>query len=309
MILRSTFKVTPLSAASEIDLPWKIDLPDDSTIQLTEKDGELQLVRELPVRGPLEVEEESGWHEELPDGSRKKLPRLRLPRGFDSDGDLVDDVIDGLSFLIDKPLNIRSAGRSQLVPENQADRKQLKAVGSDEPYTSTGGVASIRTVSLEVNVANVKALMDGPRVGVRLYADALRLLLDTSRFRELWKVLESAFNSKGKALVKLVASYEPAKKMGFDESELEHLRQLRGRAGHAETGTPDKEFAYVESECSKLLPRLQCLAERIILTKKSWGVQSGGVGMDAPPMKSYVGKGGGVVLITDREVTPKDGSE
>jgi hypothetical protein len=115
-------------------------------------------------------------------------------------------------------------------------------VDCDEPYARTGAQVAIRTVPLEICPDNLAVLAAGPRVGVRLYADALRLSLPTSSYREFWRVLESAFGKKDKALV-------------------------------------------------------QSLAERIILTKKTWGAPSGGVSAEAPPLMSYVSQGGGIVLI------------
>jgi hypothetical protein len=260
-------------------------------------DGKVQLVRNFQVKTPLEVEEESGRFKETPNGDRASLPRLRIPSGSGPREGLLNDVIDSLSFLMAQSLSVRAEGRSRLISESPAEGELLASVGSDEPYSATGARLSIGTASLEVSAGNVEALMDGPRIGVRLYADALRLSLDTSRFRELWKVLESAFNAKGRALTESLAAYEPARQMGFDEVELEHLRNLRGRASHAETSAPDKELRLVENECNKLLPRLLCLAERVILTKKSWGSRSGGVRDRPPPLMSYIDKGGGVVLI------------
>ena len=298
MILRSTYVLTPYSAAAEMELPLEINLDDGSRARIGEVDGKLQLVREFPIeQTQLGVEEASGWSQKLPDGSYEPLPRLKLLSRFGDSRRSVDDLVDGLSFLIDRPLNIRSDDRGKLVPENHADTELLEEVGSDEPYSATGLQVSTRTVSLEVSTENIKALVGGPRVGIRLYADALRLSLPTSRYREFWKVLESAFGEKNKPLVRRLAKYKPAQDMGFDESELEHLRQLRGRASHAETTIPDMELDRVERECSEGLPRLQCLAERVILTKKTWRARSGGVSEGAPPLVSYVRKDGAIVRL------------
>jgi hypothetical protein len=298
MILRETFLIAPNGVVKEIDeLPLQLELDDGTLVRLMAEEGELRLTRDFPIPVSLETETQSGIHEILPNGTKKQLPRLRVPAGAGPSHLRPEDIVDGLSFLVDKPLQMRPQGRSRLVPETQEESELLAQIGSDEPFRATGARVSMRTVSLEVNANNIQALLDGPRVGVRLYADALRLPLSTSKFRELWRVLESAFGQKDTSLIKTLASYEPAVQLKFDESELNELLTLRGRASHAETKKPDLELTRVENLCQERLPRLFSLVERVILTKRTWGAHSGEVRKSVPPVKSFVGKNGEVVLI------------
>lgn len=304
MILRNTYIVTPRSLVQQLhELPLQLDLEGGSHLHLSEEDGdeegkELRLVREHPVKEPLEIElENSGWSEILADGSKVPLPRLRIPPGSGPSQRYLDDFIDCLSFLTDLPVHVRHVGRGKLIPESQDEIDLIEKVGSDEPFTPTELTISVRTTSLMVDEDNIRALMAGPRVGVRLYADALRLSLPTSKFREFWRVLESAFNQKGKSLVKCLANYKPAMDICFDEEELNELLVLRGRASHAETSVPDIELNEVEGLCQSKITRLSTLVERVILTKRTWGARSGGVRKPAPAVMSYVGKDGGMVVI------------
>ena len=317
MILRNTYLVTPHSLAKAIDeLPLELELEDGSHLRLSEERGdeemELCLVCEFPIKASLEIEvEHSGWSVELSDGTDVPLPRLRIPDDSGPSHRHLDDVIDALSFLTDKRLHCRHVGRGLLVPEDQEDADLIEGVGSDEPFSATGLKASIRTMSFVVDAENVQALVGGPRIGVRLYADALRLTLPTSQFREFWRVLESAFGQKDRALVKSIAEYEPAQEIKFDIEELKDLLTLRGRASHAETSAPDIELDRVEGLCDDKLPRLRSLAERVILTKRTWGAPSGGIHNPAPPVMSYVNKNGAVVLIKNwkKQLEPAKGSD
>lgn len=298
MILRDTYTVKPYTAVKEIDeLPLELILTDQSKLTLRDEGDELRLVREFKITAPLEIEEKSGHFHRLDDGTKVRHPRIRVPDGGGPTQLFLEDAIDALSFLTDTALHFQSQGRGALVPETSEDQELIEKVRSDEPFSPTGAKQAIRTVSLEVNSENVQTLLDGPRVGVRLYADALRLPLATSRFRELWRVLESAFRRKEKALVKRIAEFKPALQLKFDEEELEELRRLRGRASHAETNKPDLELSRVEGLCDQKLPRLLTLIERVILTKKTWSAPTGGVRESPPPVMSYVGKKGEVVLI------------
>ncbi len=87
------------------------------------------------------------------------------------------------------------------------------------------------------------------RIGLRLYANAMKANLAVAQFREFWRVLEAAFGTRDYPLVTLLAKYEPAKKLGFDEAEMKQLLLLRGRASHAQSRAGIKELISVDQEC------------------------------------------------------------
>jgi len=163
LILRSVYTVKPKSLAKALDeLPLELDLEDGSHLRFSEEMGkeemELRLLRELPISAPLEIEvEQSGWSVPLDDGTKVPLPRLRVPDGSGPNRHQLDDVIDGLSFLIDTPVHIRQVGRGKLIPENREEIDLIEGVGSDEPFSATGLTMSIRTTSLEVGAGNLQA--------------------------------------------------------------------------------------------------------------------------------------------------------
>jgi hypothetical protein len=138
--------------------------------------------------------------------------------------------------------------------------------------------------------------------GVRIYAMALAHGTASARFREMWRVLEAAFQLKDGDLIDRLVGYGPAIEMEFDRDELRDLHTLRGRASHAESRSGVHELEHVERECGARLARLSCLAERVILTKQSWGYPTTGV-EELSPLRAYVQPDGGLVYIQRR---PRD---
>jgi hypothetical protein len=118
-------------------------------------------------------------------------------------------------------------------------------------------------------------------------APALTRAPPAARFRELWRVLESAFTRSDDELVALLADYAPTQAMGFTRDELRQLLVLRGRASHAASKAGLTELVAVERECSQRLPCLKNLAERVILTKRSWGFPTTYVD-ELMPLAGYV---------------------
>lgn len=184
----------------------------------------------------------------------------------------------------------------KLVPESEADEHLLDKFGSLKPYIETGAEFVIQTHRLsELDEVTLEKLL-AREVGLALYADALALGQPIGQFRELWRVLESAFGQKDAELIRSLAAFEPALKMGFDKDELEELHVLRGRASHAESAGGLDEYRHLSREVGDRLSRLKCLAEQVVLTKASWGTK--GLGVDRlAPLKSYVTRDGTWVLI------------
>jgi hypothetical protein len=260
------------------------------------EDG-LRLVLERSVDpSRLEVVPNSGWFRELPGGEREPLPRLRLVDDQPPEHILAEDFASAVTFLTDVPLTLsRPIQEDRFVPQNDRDEKLLESLGTDEPYYETGVRVMSRTFNPEVNADGVSALLTRT-AGVRLYADALQLTLDVAKFRELWRVLESAFANTDEDLVQLLASYPPTQQLSFDAEELRDLLVLRGRASHAQSKVGVSELIAVERECGRRVARLKNLVERVILTKKSWGYPTIGVD-ELTPLGGYVGPSGEQVIF------------
>ena len=146
---------------------------------------------------------------------------------------------------------------SELLPETDLDREVLAALGADQPLQLLTGRLSIRTGTLSVLTPETLAHLLEREVGLALYNDAVSLSQPVAQFREFWRVLEAAFGEDGDELVALLSAFPPVQELGYTETELKHLLLLRGRASHAE--------------------RIRCLAEQVLLTKKTWGLRGLGV--------------------------------
>jgi hypothetical protein len=284
----------------DLDLPLEVEIGESIWASLTEDQGTLRLlVRRRVDNQRLELTKDSGWHRKLPDGTEEAIWSVRIQDDDAPEHVLVRDLMSALAFFTDARLSlIQSAGHDRFLPENDDDQNVLARLGSDLRYSAGSARPSIRTFSAPVTSGNIMAVMTPQprRIGLRIYADALKSGFDASQFRELWRVLESAFQASEAKLVALLSDYRPAQKLGFDKSELEALRILRGQASHAVSKAGLKELVRVERECAEKLPRLKSLVERVILTKKDWGYPTTGV-EELTPVQAYVGKDGGVKLI------------
>lgn len=298
MLLRTVYTISLSGGAGEhLDLPVEVDLAEGVGASLHHHGtGLLRLVVKRAVdRNRLEVVEDSGRYRETPDGRREPVARLRIRDDEAPEHVLVDDFISVVTFLTDVPLSLsRPIHEDQFVPETEEDREALASLGTDRPFHETGVQVHSRTFSARTDADGVVSLL--PRsVGVRLYADAVKLTLDVAQFRELWRVLESAFAASDQHLVELLSQYPPARQLEFDEVELRDLLILRGRASHAQSKVGLRELVAVERECGRKLARLKNLVERVILTKKSWGYPTLAV-EELAPLDAYVGRNGQQVL-------------
>lgn len=277
----------------EVDLPITFRLGDEERIEVSKDENGLLAMIERTV-DPLEltIETKSGLFEQLPGGGRRELPTLRVPKG----GNVrAIDISSALTFLTDAVFQVNVAGR-ELIPETEKDEAALSALGTRRVHVDTALVINTRTFNPIVDPDAIKGLIP-KTVGLRLYADAVALPTDVARFRELWRCLESAFGVKNARLLRVLAEYAPALEIGFDEKELDELHVLRGQISHAESRTGLDELLRAGDEASKRVPRLKSLVERVILTKRNWGMRDTAV-EELTPAVSWISSDGGIVLRT-----------
>lgn len=181
-------------------------------------------------------------------------------------------MVNIISFLIDVPLRIsHRIGYDQLIAESEEDHLKLESLGTSQIYQHISMSMSVRSVSLSTLTDDALEKLFQKELGVALYRQALLLQEPIGAYREFWKILESAFGTKDNELIQLLSEYKPAIQLGFTQEELKKLLILRGRASHAESRSGINEHQFVNSQISKVLPRLKCLVEQVIVTKKTWG--------------------------------------
>lgn len=281
MLLQTVYTVTAgWPGLDKVALPLDVRLTDRIRASLNEYgDGDvLRLFVDRSVDASrLAVVSESGRSRQLPNGGHEAVPCLRLlgDEGNETDQQVrVVDLVSAVSFLADVPLALsRPMQEDRFIPEVEADERRLEELGTDLPCLRTTVQLMSGGRKVPIDADRVSTLF-GRAAGVRLYADALKLPLDVARFRELWRVLESAFKKDGDQLVDCLESYQPATDLGFNRQELDDLLHLRGRASHAQSRQGVVELIRVERECAEHLPRLKQLVETVILTKKSWGYRT-----------------------------------
>ena len=225
--------------------------------------------------------------------------RIIAPNTLDL-GHTVSKIVHALSFITDIPIHMaRLLFRDKLIPETPEDVKRLESFGTNEIHHGLDITLSIRTfVSSDLREDSLNKLIE-KETGLAIYAQALLQQEPVGLFRELWKVLESAFGVKHKKLIKCLIEYEPAKQLRFSEDELCSLLILRGRASHADSSAGMEELRHVNQDVAGKLPRLKCLVEQVLLTKKTWGLKS--IYTDRlAKLSAYIGtNGSGVIFERD----------
>ena len=187
---------------------------------------------------------------------------------------------------------------SELLPETDLDQDVLAALGADQPLRWLGARLSIRTSTFPVLTSKTLARLLEREVGLALYNDAVSLSQPVAQFREFWRVLEAAFGEGRDELVKLLGAFPPAQEFGFTATELKDLLVLRGRASHAQSSDGLVEYERVNSLVVDKVERVRCLAEQVLLTKKTWGQR--GLGVERlGPLRSMVQANGTPVLYRD----------
>jgi hypothetical protein len=222
---------------------------------------------------------------------------LRLKDDEPIDAMVAQDVLATIAFLTDIPLNLSNRSHEdEWIPESDEDIAILEGFGTNLVYHQTRAIPASRTFGdVKLTGIEVGALQERT-VGLRIYADAIKIDVAVGRFRELWRVLESAFKSKDDELVDKLAAYPPSLALKFDRSELKDLLVLRGRASHAANNKGLKELAEVNKECGNRVGRLKNLVERVIVTKASWGYPTLAV-KELIPLQAFIGPSGEFVIF------------
>ncbi len=299
MLLHTVYTVTtPANRVLGLVLPFTISLDTKMQASLVEQDRGMQLLVDRKIdHTRLKLVKDGSYHKQLPDGTEEPIPTLRLVDNEALEYILSQDFISALTFLTDVPISLsRPPFSDRFVPETEEDRELLERLGTDQPYSRGSSIVSMRSFSLSKATDNTITDLLPRRVGLRLYANAMKADLAVAQFRELWRILEAAFGKRDDELVALLANYEPAGKLRFDEAEIKQFLVLRGRASHAQSSVGIKELVYVDQECARQLPRLKNLCERVILTKKAWGYPT--VGTDELlPLTCFIGPANSIVMF------------
>jgi hypothetical protein len=287
MRLRSTYTLVgrPLDE-SEIELPIELSLNEGITAAIRAVDDKHLLVVEREVTGDkLERVD--------PEPGKQGPPGLRIQGDEPPERIILSELASAITFLADSPVTFGTRDK-RFVPDTEEDQEMLDRFGTDRAHRETGLQVATRTFTAPVTADNISALLD-KTTGLELYSAALKAGLAHAQFRDLWRVLESAFREKNEELVKLLAAYPPAVAMQFDEKELKALLVLRHRASHAYSRAGLTEVLRVERACGESLPRLKNLVERVVLTKAEWG----DAGLDTDELTellAYVGPDGTIYM-------------
>ncbi|HEX3911774.1 MAG TPA: hypothetical protein VHW67_13845 [Solirubrobacteraceae bacterium] len=211
--------------------------------------------------------------------------------------DGADRISSAIGFAIGTDLSTSSAELTDFpnhyLAETDDDRRLLERFGVDRAclllLASTGVEVADHS---PVDAGLIKELAQ--RGAVTIYREALRMETNVGQFRELWRTLEFAFQAHGPKLVELLAAFPPVAELGFDRTELEAIRVLRGKISHAASRAGSAQTAQSGAEVVERIGRLWCLVDRVVLTKRD---ASRSLDVDElRPLKAFVDRDGRVQL-------------
>jgi hypothetical protein len=218
----------------------------------------------------------------------------------------VDFIVGAISFLTGVPMQVMTSFgegfRNELIPETEDDAKRLREFGTRFARISVGALNVVETIGrVEVDGPLIAALAS--RRIASVYADALGDLSPSVRFFSLWRTLEFAFQATGKDLVLLLLNFPKVSTMEFDRAELEELRAVRGRLGHAVSRSGYGEVLEANSLALRQLGRLWCLVDWVVSSKTGPGRDT-----DCEPLAeltAFIDRDG-ITKIVDPKVDPTE---
>jgi hypothetical protein len=206
-------------------------------------------------------------YESHPDGSSSPARAIASPE--------IDNLTEGaqaiggaIGFALGIAFDVTCAllNPNIYVAENPEDVRILESLGTRTARVPLGATENVEVFgAITVDAEFVRALAG--RRAVSIYLDALRAGSPAATFRELWRVLELAFQAHGRKLVELLDSFPPVRRLGFERTELDALLTLRGQLSHAASRLGAREIRRGNAEAIKSLGRLWSLVDWVILSK------------------------------------------
>ena len=189
---------------------------------------------------------------------------LELPRA----------ISDALTFLFDSRINMSiKVSEATLEPESKEEVENLKSFGTK--IIRHRGVVTIEAgmVSKEFDTSAILHLLP-KKLGLNIYSQALSSSDPLIQFRELWRVLESAFTLRDRDLCLALSRFSPVKEIPLKFEDLNKLKVIRGRASHAYSRKGAAEAEAIRIECEENLTSLKDLVSIVIDQKDPWGSPS-----------------------------------
>lgn len=184
-------------------------------------------------------------------------------------------IVGAISFATGSELEVMTAfgdqARHEFVPQDDGDGARLAELGTRWARIPIAPTSHVEVFAdAPVDGWMVQDLASRKIAGV--YADALGDMSPRARFFSLWRTLEFAFEAdKTKELIPLLLSYPRVTDMEFDRKELEDLRVLRGRIGHASSRKGLGEVLTAGTEAIRRVGRLWSLVDWVVLSKEGPG--------------------------------------
>lgn len=284
----------PVTPTPEIPLPFEVDLPAGgrATLAQRQQPGDYVLTLDQTVDpSSLKLVTNTRRYRVNANGQQVELPMVRVALEAVAGQYDAEDVFDALSLLTDAAFSRYSSfdEPNELVPESPDDVELLDTTfGTRDVYQPLSATVHGRTFHEPVTPELVAALLP-KRAGLHLYAEALHLATPQARYRDFWRILESAFAERDGPLLELLAQFPPLAEIDVSLAELKELHVYRGRASHAQSRSGVSELRHVRKFTTEREGRLKCIVERVLVTKADWGSRSIAVA-DLARLRSWIGR-------------------
>jgi hypothetical protein len=266
-----------------LKLPMKIGLDDHGRFDVCEQplpDGAIDVVTgERPRRLLIvaEREVEPARLELVDDVFTDPAALGNSAKALDTSSNDLDRLLEGVRFIVGSISFATGAAletttafggefQNEFIPESTEDRQRLAELGTRRARMPLAPTTAVETFAdTRADETFITALAS--RQIASVYSDALGDLSPSARFFSLWRTLEFAFQAKSKDLTRLLLDYPQVMAMEFDRPELEDLRALRGRLGHAVSSNGFGEVLAANTMAIHHLGRLWSLVDWIVLSK------------------------------------------
>ena len=281
------------SLPDEVNIPFQLEF-ENKTFRIIEIDERRQYATGV-IEGPIDPQRLILSAERTTLDGTTIAPQLIVPETL-AMSDVISKIVQIISFVTDTPIRqSRLLSVDEIIPEGPEDETCLDSFGTREIHHELSAAISIRTFDWADLREDFFDRLGEKGTGIALYGQALLQQEPVGEFRDLWRVLEAAFGVQDDELVGCLSEYKPAQILGFSEQELKCFLVLRGRASHANSSAGIEEIKIVNRKVDEKLPRLKCLVEQVLLTKKTWGIETRAIDRLAR-VTSYIAADGSVII-------------
>ena len=264
----------PELTLSRASYPMKFKYSENVQVDIEIKENangwELRMSEEINS-AKLKVAESKSTYVENLQGEKIYLKVIDVSECNPIGSELPKNITNALTFLYDSKINMSiKISEAYLEPENEKEQKLLESF--ETKTIRQPGILTIQAgmSSPKFDASAILHLIP-KTIGLEIYAQAISTNESLIQFRELWRVLESAFTLTDEKLCKTLSKFQPVMDVPLSYQSIKNLLVLRGRASHANSKKGANEARALRVECEENLSTLKNLVSIVIDHKSPWG--------------------------------------